>query len=446
MSNQTPLYSALVQHHRIGRSAFHTPGHSGKPISYLNHLLELDVTELPDTDSLFEAEHVILQAEHHAAQVFGTTRTLFSAGGCTLCIQAMLRLVSADSNKKTILTDRILHRSAVNAMALLDLHPVWLLPRADAGLGFPGRIHSDDVEALLKQYQDVAAVYITSPDYFGVLADIKSISEVCHRYHVPLLVDNAHGSHLFLTPENLHPIHLGADMTACSAHKTLPVLTGGAFLNIASDIYAANAKDAMALFGSTSPSYPIMASLDLCMQWAETKGKEAYLQLQKRVVKMKEMAAAKGIAIPLGETDPVRITLQTASLGITGEEAAEIFRDHFVEPEYADNANLVLITTPFHTEQDFLRVEQAIQALPNRKPLKLNSVFPSLPNSVMSVRQAVFSAWEEIDLEDSVGRIAATTACPCPPGVPVVMPGEMITEEIVMFLKNYRFLTIKVVK
>ena len=106
MSNQTPLYSALIQHHRLGRSAFHTPGHSGKSISYLDHLLQLDVTELPDTDSLYEAEHVILQAEHHAAQVFGTARTLFSAGGCTLCIQAMLRLVSAGSNKKTILTYR----------------------------------------------------------------------------------------------------------------------------------------------------------------------------------------------------------------------------------------------------------------------------------------------------------------------------------------------------
>lgn len=129
----------------------------------IDHLLQLDVTELPDTDSLFEAEHAILQAEHHAAQVFGTARTLFSAGGCTLCIQAMLRLVSADSNKKTILTDRILHRSAVNAMALLDLNPVWLLPRADAGLGFPGRTHPDDVESLLKQYSDTAAVYITSP-------------------------------------------------------------------------------------------------------------------------------------------------------------------------------------------------------------------------------------------------------------------------------------------
>lgn len=446
MANQTPLYSALVQHHRLGRSAFHTPGHSGKEISFLAGLLQLDVTELPDTDSLFEAEHVILQAEQHAAQVFGTTRTLFSAGGCTLCIQAMLRLVSADSSKKTIVTDRILHRSAVNAMALLDLNPVWLLPRADAGSGFPGRIHPDDVEAFLKQYQDAAAVYITSPDYFGVLADIKKISEVCRRYQVPLLVDNAHGSHLFLMPENLHPIHLGADMTACSAHKTLPVLTGGAFLNIVSDTYVHNAKDAMALFGSTSPSYPIMASLDLCMRWAETKGKAAYSQLQKRVLKIKELAAEKGIVIPTGATDPVRITLQTASLGITGEEAAEIFRTYLVEPEYADDGNLVLIATPFHTEQDFLRVEKAIQALPNKRPITLNAVLPPLPNSVMSVRQAVFSPWEEINLEDSIGRIAATTACPCPPGIPVVMPGEMITEEIAMFLKKYRFLTIKVVK
>lgn len=446
MANQTPLYSALVQHHRLGRSAFHTPGHSGKEISFLAGLLQLDVTELPDTDSLFEAEHVILQAEQHAAQVFGTTRTLFSAGGCTLCIQAMLRLVSADSSKKTIVTDRILHRSAVNAMALLDLNPVWLLPRADAGSGFPGRIHPDDVEAFLKQYQDAAAVYITSPDYFGVLADIKKISEVCRRYQVPLLVDNAHGSHLFLMPENLHPIHLGADMTACSAHKTLPVLTGGAFLNIVSDTYVHNAKDAMALFGSTSPSYPIMASLDLCMRWAETKGKATYSQLQKRVLKIKELAAEKGIVIPTGATDPVRITLQTASLGITGEEAAEIFRTYLVEPEYADDGNLVLIATPFHTEQDFLRVEKAIQALPNKRPVTLNAVLPPLPNSVMSVRQAVFSPWEEINLEDSIGRIAATTACPCPPGIPVVMPGEMITEEIAMFLKKYRFLTIKVVK
>ena len=446
MANQTPLYSALVQHHRLGRSAFHTPGHSGKEISFLAGLLQLDVTELPDTDSLFEAEHVILQAEQHAAQVFGTTRTLFSAGGCTLCIQAMLRLVSADSSKKTIVTDRILHRSAVNAMALLDLNPVWLLPRADAGSGFPGRIHPDDVEAFLKQYQDAAAVYITSPDYFGVLADIKKISEVCRRYQVPLLVDNAHGSHLFLMPENLHPIHLGADMTACSAHKTLPVLTGGAFLNIVSDTYVHNAKDAMALFGSTSPSYPIMASLDLCMRWAETKGKAAYSQLQKRVLKIKELAVEKGIVIPTGATDPVRITLQTASLGITGEEAAEIFRTYLVEPEYADDGNLVLIATPFHTEQDFLRVEKAIQALPNKRPVTLNAVLPPLPNSVMSVRQAVFSPWEEINLEDSIGRIAATTACPCPPGIPVVMPDEMITEEIAMFLKKYRFLTIKVVK
>lgn len=353
MSNKTPLYSALLQHQKLGRSAFHTPGHSGGKLPFPSDLLQLDVTELPDTDSLYEADGVILQAEQRAANVIGTARTLFSSGGCTLCIQTMLRLVSAKSNCKTILTDRILHRSAVHAMALLDLNPVWLMPRADAGSGFPGRIHRDDVEFLLKKHSDVAAVYVTSPDYFGVLADIKGIAEVCKKYGVPLLVDNAHGAHLFLTSEDRHPIHQGAAMTACSAHKTLPVLTGGAWLNIADKAYVEDAKDAMALFGSTSPSYPVMASLDLCAQWAETQAKKAYKALEQRVAKIRELAVANGLALPIGEADPTRITLQTAPIGLTGEEVVRVFHNHFVEPEYADGANIVLIATPFHTEEDF---------------------------------------------------------------------------------------------
>lgn len=446
MPNQTPLYTGLLHLKKQGRSAFHTPGHSGGKLPYSFDFLQLDVTELPDTDSLYEAQGVILQAEQRAADVIGAARTLFSAGGCTLCIQTMLRLVSATSNGKTIITDRIVHRSAVHAMALLDLKAAWVLPRGDAGPGFPGRVHTDDIETMLKSNRDAAAVYITSPDYFGVMADIKSISQICKHYNVPLLVDNAHGAHLFLTGANKHPIHLGATMTACSAHKTLPVLTGGAWLNIADQSYIQPAKDAMALFGSTSPSYPVMASLDLCTQWAKTKAKSAYEQLEQRVAKVRAVAVEQGITLPMGETDPTRITLQVASLGLTGEEAAELFRSHFVEPEYADQANVVLIATPFHTEQDFLRVEQAIAALPKKEPIKLNHVLPSLPIAAMTIRDAVFSNWEEICVTDSVGRIAAAASCPCPPGVPVVMPGEIITKEIVQFLQKYRFLSIKVVK
>lgn len=446
MRDQTPLYTALQEHRQLGRSAFHTPGHSGKELPFLADLLQLDVTELPDTDSLYEADGVILHAEQRAADVIGTARTLFSAGGCTLCIQTMLRLVSAKSGKKTVLTDRVLHRSAVHAMALLDLQPIWMLPRADAGDGFPGRIHPDDVMALLKRHPDAAAVYITSPDYFGILADIRGIADVCRQYDVPLLIDNAHGAHLFLTGENLHPIHQGAAMTACSAHKTLPVLTGGAWLNIADATYATYAKDAMALFGSTSPSYPIMASLDLCIQWAQTKGKQAYESLIQRVADIRAYAVECGISLPQGAVDPTRIILQTVPLGITGKQAAEVFRTHLIEPEYADDANVVLIATPFHTKQDFLRVKQAIADLPKKDPLTFGNVLPSLPKAAMTVRQAVFAQWEEIPISESIGRIAASTACPCPPGVPVVMPGEIITKEMVHFLNNYRFLTVKVVK
>ncbi len=445
MRNQTPLYEALQRHRQLGRSAFHTPGHSGKELPFLEDLLLLDVTELPDTDSLYEANGAILQAEQRAAKAMATARTLFSAGGCTLCIQAMLRLVSAKNRKRTILIDRVLHRSAVHAMALLDLQPIWILPRADAGQGFPGRIYPCDVKFLLEQHADAAAVYITSPDYFGVLSDICGIADVCKQYDVPLLVDNAHGAHLFLTGGE-HPIHQGAAMTACSAHKTLPVLTGGAWLHIADETYAADAKDAMALFGSTSPSYPVMASLDLCMQWAQVEGREAYECLKRRVDHIKTYAVEHGLVLPQGTTDPTRITLQTAALGLSGEQAAEVFRAHLVEPEYADSANLVLIATPFHTEHDFLRVEQAIAALPKKEPLAVGDTLPLLPEAVLTVRQAVFSSWEEVPVNESVGRIAASAACPCPPGVPVVMPGEMITEEIVRFLIHYRFLTVKVVK
>lgn len=438
----TPLYTALLRHTKVGRSAFHTPGHVGA-LPHLAELYHLDVTELPDTDSLYEASGAILQAERQAAEVFGAARTLFSAGGCTLCIQTMLRLVTM-SGKRTILADRVLHRSAVHTMALLGLTPVWLQRIPNAGAGFSGRIAPQQVAQQLAQNGDIAAVYLTSPDYFGVLADVSGIAQICKQYGVPLLVDNAHGAHLELTQPDLHPLHLGADMTACSAHKTLPVLTGGAFLNLAVD--NEQAKSAMALFGSTSPSYPVMASLDLCVDWIRAQGQQAFFGLQDKVAQIRALAVERGIAMPEGETDPVRITLQTASIGVSGQAAAALFQTHLVEPEYADDASVVLIATPFHTEQDFARVTAAITALPQYEPIVLPDALPQQPESVLPVQQAIFAAWEWVPINQSIGRIAADAACPCPPGVPVVMPGEQITEEIACFLKRYRFTTIKVVK
>lgn len=425
----TPLYTALVNHRDLNRSSFHTPGHKNNPLSLPQDLFSLDFTELPDTDSLFEADGPILEAERLAAKLFHAERTCISAGGCTLCIQAMLRLAAPDGGK--VVCSRVLHRSAVNAMALLDIQPVWALP--------------GEIVSAVESHPDAKAVYVTSPNYYGELLDIPAIARACRQADIPLLVDNAHGAHLMFTEPVLHPLALGASMTACSAHKTLNVLTGGAWLHIADSRFADGAKDAMALFGSTSPNYAVMASLDLARAWLEAH-KGEYAALQQRVQKVRLAALEHGLSLPSGPSDPTRITLNTASIGLSGTAAAEIFRGAGVEPEYADGAHVVLIATPFNTESDFARLEDAIDLLPARSPLPGTPELPPLPPVKTALREAVFSAAETVLLEDALGRVAAQAACPCPPGVPVVMPGEEITKDVLRFLQGYGFFSIKVLK
>jgi arginine decarboxylase len=424
-----PLYDALRAHTMLGRSSFHTPGHKGNPEALPETLFSLDLTELPDTDSLFDADGPIREAEELTARIFGTARTCFSAGGCTLCIQAMLRLAAPRGGR--ILCSRAVHRAAVNAMALLGIEPVWAMP--------------DRVAEALREAPNVCAVYVTSPNYYGQLLDIPAISAACRERGVPLLVDNAHGTHLMFTNPKLHPLLLGADLTADSPHKTLNVLTGGAWLHIGNPSYADAAKSAMALFGSTSPGYPVMASLDLCREWLELHT-DAFATLQRRVAEIRAFAQTRGITLPTGQLDPTRITLNTASIGLPGTKAADLFRKSGVEPEYADSAFVVLIATPFSTARDFRRLKKAIGLLPVSRPLPVPEVLPPLPPVETGLREAVLAESETVPLSSAVGRIAAEAACPCPPGVPAVMPGERVTKEAAEFLQRYGFFMLKVLK
>lgn len=435
----TPLYTALREHLAKKQASFHTPGHKGRFLP--KDLYELDLTELPDTDSLFESDGCIRAAEEAARELFHSRATYFSAGGCTLCIQAMFRLAAPQGGK--VISSRVIHRSAVNTMALLGIEPVWVRPRPDSGPCLAGRLHPEDVEKALAENPDAKAVYVTSPDYYGVLADIQGLSAVCHVHGVPLLVDNAHGTHLALLGK--HPLALGADLTACSAHKTLPVLTGGAFLNIGdTEIsrklnFAERAKEAMALFGSTSPAYPVMVSLDLARAWAMEQGKEAWEKLAVRMVKIKEIAREKGLLLPLGETDPTRLAIGTLTAGMTGEEAGDFFREKGVEPEHEDGGYLVCIATPFNTEEELDRLEMAVKALPDGcTEVEGTPALPSLPPVRRMPREAVLAFQEAVPLEKAVGRVAGEAACPCPPGVPIVMPGEEITAECAAFLAKYQ--------
>ncbi len=448
MNHSSPFYRALKEHQAAFPVSFHTPGHKCSPAALPQDLLSLDLTELPDTDSLYEADGIIRQAEERMKALYGTENTLFSAGGCTLCIQAMLRLAAGAGRRKVILS-RTLHRSAVNTAVLLDLDPVWICPEQNAGARLSGRIMPDQVRAALSENPDAACVFLTSPDYHGVISPIREIADVCRQYAVPLLVDNAHGSHLAFLSEDLHPAHLGAAMTSDSMHKTLPVLTGGACLQIMDPAFSGEAKDAMALFGSTSPSYPVMASLDLCAAWLEADGRRAFGDLEKRVGQIRMEASSLGYTLPQGPCDPVRLTLLTAEMEADAREVARILRKKGIQSEHSDACSLILIPTPFNTEEDFERLLEALAAAAAEHTavsFPVRSPFPQAPQREMPVREAYFAETESVPLERAAGRIAAEAACPCPPGIPVLMPGEKIREDAVQFLRDYGFYTVKVVK
>ena len=448
---KAPLLRAVAEY-AAGRPArFHTPGHKGSPASPLAELLgralPFDVTELPGTDSLYQADGPILAAERLAARTAGAGAALMSAGGATLCLQGMLGAVAGRGGGEIILA-RGSHRSAVNAAALLGLEPVWVWPRPFAGSGLPGRVCAADVAAALRAHPKAAAVLVTSPDYYGVMADIAAIARVCRPFGVPLLVDNAHGAHLLcLEGGARHPLRLGAAMTCDSAHKTLPVLTGGAWLYLRDGAAAPAARASMALFGSTSPSYLILLSLDIARAWMETEGAAAFAALRERVAGLRRLyASLGGFTPPEAEMDPVRLTLDAASLGRTGEQAARILRENGVEPEMSDGRHVVLLPGPFQPEEDFTRLERAMRRLPAGRPLPLPDMEPERPAVAMPLGQALRAPWEMVPADHAGGRVAAESCCPCPPGVPLAVPGERITENLAAAIKSYGIGCVKVVK
>jgi arginine decarboxylase len=444
-----PLYRAALGYIDKSPVRLHTPGHKANensPCAFMGAALRFDLTELPETDSLFTASGAIREAEELAADYFGTSLSLMSAGGATLCIQAMLRLASCGGGGKIIMA-RNSHLSAVNALALLGLEPVWVMPRRFAGSSLPGEISPADIAAALERTPGAAAVYITSPDYYGVMSDIGSISAACARFGVPLLVDGAHGAHLWCVGGGAkHPARLGASMVCDSAHKTLPVLTGGAWLHIMGGADRAAAKDAMSLFGSTSPSYPTLISLDLARAWMERSGDAAFSKLQKNVEEINTRLSGAGFFRAPADFDPVRITVDTGSVGLDGNRAAQMLRARGFSPEMSDSRHVVLLPSPFNGPGELEKLSDALLALPRGGAPLPEVPGPELPERVCLPREAVTAPGETVEISAVCGRVSAACSCPCPPGVPAVVPGERINANLAKQLKNYGVRALKVIK
>ncbi len=425
------LYDALVDYKNLDYSSFHTPGHKNNFFKN-EDLFSLDYTELPLTDSLYEASGIIKNSEEKLSRIYGTKASFFSSGGNTLCIQSMIKMTCGFGGK--ILCDRLVHRSAVSTMAMLDLTPVWVKRNIKNNIAWD--INIEDLKEKLKKNRDAKAFYITSPNYYGVIQDVSLISSICSNYNIPLIVDNAHGSHLKFF--GLHPIDKGASISADSAHKTLPVMTSGAFLHVNSQKYKNMAKTSMSLFGSTSPSYPIMASMDICLKWIEKFGNQKYELLSRRIENLKKSSLFEDAFLNGIDIDPIRITINTKKIGYSGYEFRNELYKFKIEPEFCDENYIVLIATPFNREKDWNRLESAIKNIEiKRKFFNFEKSETKIPKSQMKISKALSLNSKEIDLEKCLGKIAAEIICPCPPGVPVVMPGEKIEEEEIASLKKY---------
>ena len=286
--------------------------------------------------------------------------------------------------------------------------------------------------------ENPAAVYITSPDYLGNIADIKSLSTVCKKHGVLLLVDNAHGAYLHFLPKPMHPMQLGADICCDSAHKTLPVLTGGAYLHIAHgtpDIFAQRAESAMALFASTSPSYLILQSLDAMNPLLATSFPAQLKACAERLDTLKAKLRAHGYAL-CGE-ERTKLCLLPKSFGYTGTALAEILTHHNIYCEFSDADHLVMMFTPETTPADFARLERALLSVLPAPAILSKPPVPPHAERVLSPREALFSPSETLPLSECKNRILADANVSCPPAVPLAVCGERLTPEVISAMEYY---------
>ena len=398
----------------------HMPGHKGRGILGCE---SLDITEIRGADDLYHPEGILARSEENASRLFGC-RTVYSAEGSSLAIRAMLYLAYTRSGcKGRCLAGRNAHKSFLHTAVLLDFPISWLWA-GDSYLSCP--VTAETVEAaILEEKEKPFAVYLTSPDYLGNLAPVGEIASVCHRHGVPLLVDNAHGAYLKFLPRSLHPMDLGADLCCDSAHKTLPVLTGGAYLHMGPDWTTEEAKAAMALFGSTSPSWLILQSLDGANPAMERLPGDI-AALAPHIAALKGALLAHGFALVGAE--PLKITVHAAKFGYSGEEMAEILEKQGIFCEFADRDFLVFMLTPRNTPEELDRLRAALCALPRGVRQEEPPIALARPKAACTPRQAAFAPRETIPVENSLGRILALANVSCPPAVPIVMCGEEIDE------------------
>lgn len=447
-AQNAPLFEALQALAMRDTLRFHMPGHKGKAVfSAYADIFPLDFTETYGTGNLYDGTGPIRDAEVLAARYYGAADCHFLTGGSTQGVQAMLCAAGAPGT--TVLLDRTAHKSAVSACALFDLQPHFIYPSILDPFGFGGKLSLAETERLLCVHPEASALLVVSPNYYGVLQDIPALAALCHRYGKRLFVDAAHGAHLPAVgiPS---PVAQGADAAVLSIHKTLPCLGQGAALLLGPGMDRDALRAAESFVGTSSPSYPILASIDLARDWLEGEGKTAYRLAAKETAVLRKWLGENTPLSPLDSSaslDPCRLTLCCAHTAMSGHTLSDLlYAEYGIACEMADDRNIVLIITGMDTTVDLLRLRHALHRSTAELPLMDAPLpLPAAPRAEqeLPVRQAWFSPHKMVAATQAAGQVCARPVTPYPPGIPVLWPGEKITAEHIEFLTKRCYTTIK---
>ena len=437
----TPILDFVRRYAESGAARFHMPGHKGAgPLG----IEARDITEIDGAGELYAPGGIIAESEGNASALFGA-ETYYSCEGSSLAIRAMLRLALRGAEKPVVLAGRNAHRAFLSAAALIGFDVDWLHP-APGEAYHSCAVRPEAVDAALARLGGrCRAVYLTSPDYLGHLADIGAITAVCHRRGALLLVDNAHGAYLKFLPEgSRHPMDLGADMCCDSAHKTLPALTGAAYLHVHPRLGfpAGQVKEALSLFGSSSPSWLVLQSLDACNPYLQALPAKLAGFLEKAAALK---AALAGHGYTLVGDEPMKLTLAARAFGYTGDALADELRKSGVVCEFHDPDFITLMPAPQNSDEDLRRLRDALLSVGKREPLPSGAPAYRVPKAALTIREAAFAVRETLPVKKCAGRVLASPALACPPCVPIAVCGEVIDDGVIERLKYYGIGTLEVV-
>lgn len=451
MPEATPIYTALQQYAGKGFLRLHMPGHVGKGINQeeLGRLTALDLTEIPGLDDLHLPTGVIKESQELLAGAFGAAKSYFLVNGATSGIHTLFLALNQDGNK--VLLPRNAHRSFYGGLVLSGAVPVYIPVQVESELGIALAVTAEDVNRLLISNADVNNIFISSPSYYGTGCDIAGIAAITSRHNKLLLVDEAHGAHFAFNPFYPRPaLESGADAAVNGLHKTLPVLNQGACLHLSARLAGdLRIEKTLSLLTTTSPSYPILASIELARWFMEKNGEsllEKSYQLSREYRQKinaitglscceQELQAVNGVT----GLDPLKILVSVRASALNGYQLAALLRERYgIQVELEDHNFILAMFSIFHDRNDWEEFYQALQAItaayPGERRTRTTVELPPTPLMLLTPRQAFMASCHPVPVKDALNRVAAEMIAVYPPGIPCILPGELINQEMLDYI------------